>query len=53
MRMSETLPGLKNFHMAWQWVEPSGSLPTAVMSSRNVTRNYMQKDKKIFLTNTP
>ncbi len=37
MRMSKTLPGLKNFYMAGQWVEPGGSVPTATMSGRNVT----------------
>ena len=31
MRMSKTLPKLKNFYMAEQWVEPGVSVPTAVM----------------------
>ena len=34
--MSKTLPGLKNFYMAGQWVEPGGSVPLAALSARNV-----------------
>ena len=26
--MSQTIPGLKNFYMCGQWVEPGGGLPT-------------------------
>jgi phytoene dehydrogenase-like protein len=53
MRMSKTLPGLKNFYMAGQWVEPGGSLPTAVMSGRNVTQIICKRDKKSFVTEVP
>jgi phytoene dehydrogenase-like protein len=53
MRMSKTLHGLKNFYMAGQWVEPGGSLPTAVLSGRNVIQIICKKGKKKFLTNTP
>jgi phytoene dehydrogenase-like protein len=53
MRMSKTLPGLKNFYMAGQWVEPGGSLPTAAMSGRNVTQIICKQDKKKFVTSTP
>jgi len=53
MRMSKTLPGLKSFYMAGQWVEPGGSLPTALMSGRNVTQIICKKDKKKFVTTTP
>ena len=28
VRMSQKLPGLENFHMCGQWVEPGGWLPT-------------------------
>jgi phytoene dehydrogenase-like protein len=45
-RMSKTLPGLDNFYMAGQWVEPGGGLPTAAMSGRNVTQIICNKDKK-------
>jgi len=53
MRMSKTLPGLENFYMAGQWVEPGGGLPTAVMSGRNVTQIICKQDKKKFVTSTP
>ena len=52
-RMSKTLPGLDNFYMAGQWVEPGGGLPTAAMSGRNVTQIICKKDKKPFVTMTP
>ncbi|MHA1945669.1 MAG: phytoene desaturase family protein [Candidatus Hodarchaeales archaeon] len=53
MRMRKNLPGLKNFYMAGQWVEPGGSVPTAVMSGRNVTQIICKQDKKEFVTSTP
>jgi len=53
MRMSKTLPGLKNFYMVGQWVEPGGGLPPAAMSGRNVTQIICKKDKKKFVTSTP
>jgi phytoene dehydrogenase-like protein len=51
--MSKTLPGLGNFYMAGQWVEPGGGLPTAAMSGRNVTQIICKKDKRRFQTTTP
>jgi len=53
VRMSKTLPGLDNFYMAGQWVEPGGGLPTAAMSGRNVTQIICKKDKKPFVTTMP
>ncbi|MHA2299104.1 MAG: phytoene desaturase family protein [Candidatus Hodarchaeales archaeon] len=53
MRMGKTLPGLKNFYMAGQWVEPGGSVPVATMSGRNVTQIICKQDKKKFVTSTP
>jgi phytoene dehydrogenase-like protein len=52
-RMSKTLPGLDNFYMAGQWVEPGGGLPTAAMSGRNVTQIICKRDKKPFVTTVP
>ena len=49
-RMKKTLPGLKNFYMAGQWVEPGGGLPTALLSGRNVTQLICKEDKKHFAT---
>jgi len=53
MRMSQMLPGLKNFYMAGQWVQPGGSLPAVAMSGRNVTQIICKQDKKRFTTSTP
>ena len=53
MRLSKTLPGLKNFYMAGQWVEPGGSLPYVAVSGRNVTQIICKKDKRPFVTTTP
>jgi phytoene dehydrogenase-like protein len=50
MYMKKTLPGLKRFYMAGQWVEPGGSLPTALMSGRNVIQIICKNDKKKFVT---
>jgi phytoene dehydrogenase-like protein len=52
-RMSKTLPGLDNFYMAGQWVEPGGGLPTAAMSGRNVTQIICKKDSRPFVTTMP
>jgi phytoene dehydrogenase-like protein len=52
-RMSKTLPGLDNFYMAGQWVEPGGGLPTAARSGRNVTQIICKRDKRPFVTTTP
>ncbi len=50
MRINKTLPGLNNFYMAGQWVEPGGGLPTAAMSAHNVIQMICKKDKKQFAT---
>jgi len=52
-RMSKTLPGLKDFYMAGQWVEPGGGVPTAAMSARNVIQIICKRDGKTFMTQTP
>jgi phytoene dehydrogenase-like protein len=53
MRMSKSLPGLENFYMAGQWVEPGGGTPAVVMSGRNVTQIICKQDKKPFVTTVP
>lgn len=53
LRMSKTLPGLRNFYMVGQWVEPGGGLPPTAMSGRNVTQIICKKDKRPFVTTTP
>lgn len=49
-KMKKFLPGLKNFYMAGQWVEPGGGLPSAILSGRNVTQIICKEDKKKFIT---
>jgi phytoene dehydrogenase-like protein len=41
---SKTLPGLRKFHMAGQWVEPGGGIPPAVMSGRHVLELVCRED---------
>jgi phytoene dehydrogenase-like protein len=48
--MRKTLPGLKNFYMAGQWVEPGGSVPIVAMSGRNVLQQICHRDGKRFVT---
>ena len=50
LRISKILPGLKNFYMIGQWVEPGGGLPPAIMSGRNVTQIICKKEGKRFTT---
>jgi phytoene dehydrogenase-like protein len=48
--MSQSLPGLKNFYMCGQWVEPGGGLPTSVMSGRRLIKRLCREDKRKFKT---
>jgi phytoene dehydrogenase-like protein len=52
-RMSRTLPGLRNFYMAGQWVEPGGGVPTAALSGRNVIQIVCDRDHRRFVTTIP
>ena len=53
MHMKKTLPGLKNFYMAGQWVNPGGGMSTAVMSGNHTIQLICHKDRKKFLTEKP
>jgi len=48
--LPHTLPGLKNFYMVGQWVEPGGGLPTAGMSGRGIFKRICKEDGKEFKT---
>ena len=50
--MSQTLPGLSNFYMCGQWVEPGGGLPTGIMSGRRLIKTICKEDKRKFRTTT-
>jgi phytoene dehydrogenase-like protein len=52
-QMSKTLPGLNNFYMAGQWVNPGGGMPTAVVSGNHTIQLICNQDKKKFVTSTP
>jgi phytoene dehydrogenase-like protein len=51
--MDKTLPGLTNFYMCGQWVEPGGGLPTAAGSGRGLIRLLCKQDRKKFRTSLP
>jgi phytoene dehydrogenase-like protein len=53
MSMSKTLPGLKNFYMCGQWVEPGGGVPSAALSARNLIQVICKHDRKSFVANIP
>lgn len=47
--MKKTLPGLGNFSLCGQWVEPGGGLPAAALSGRNAIQIICKKEKRTFL----
>jgi len=47
--MSKTLPGLKNFYMVGQWVEPGGTVPIVAMSGRNAIQMICHADHRPFV----
>ena len=51
--MRKTLPGLDNFYMAGQWVNPGGGMPTAAMSGSHTIQLICKKDNKKFVTSKP
>ncbi len=42
--MSQTIPGLSNFYMCGQWVEPGGGLPTSIMSAKRLLKTICKED---------
>ncbi len=51
--IKKTLPGLQDFYMIGQWVEPGGGVPTGALSARGVMQLICHADKKPFVTTTP
>jgi phytoene dehydrogenase-like protein len=49
-RMPDTLPGLRNFYMRGQWVDPGGGLPPAVTSGRRLVQELCKQDGRKFQT---
>ena len=52
-RMPRTLPGLKNFYMAGQWVEVGGGIPAVAVSGRNILQVICKADGRKFTTALP
>lgn len=48
--VDKTLPGLGNFYMAGQWVEPGGMVPIVAMSGRNAIQLICHEDARPFVT---
>ena len=46
------LPGLDDFYMVGQWVQPGGGLPTGVMTAREVLQLVCKRDGVKFQTTT-
>jgi len=51
--VEKTLPGLDDFYMAGQWVEPGGMVPVVAMSGRNVIRMICHHDRQPFVAARP
>ena len=50
MRMPKTLPGLRNFYMVGQWVQPGGGLTNSLKSGRDLVSILCAKDGRPFMT---
>jgi phytoene dehydrogenase-like protein len=53
VKMPIVLPGLSNFYMAGQWVNPGGGLPPSAMSGKKVIKEICKREGKKFLSNAP
>jgi len=53
MPMSKTLPGVNNFYMVGQWVQPGGGLPPCLMGGREIIQTICRVDNKEFMTTVP
>jgi phytoene dehydrogenase-like protein len=51
--LPDTLPGLKNFIMAGQWVSPGGGLPSGLMGGRAAARKLCREMGLRFLGGVP
>jgi phytoene dehydrogenase-like protein len=50
MQMKKTLPGLNNFYMAGQWVQPGGGIPGGAISGSWAIQLLCKQDGKRFVT---
>jgi phytoene dehydrogenase-like protein len=51
--LPRTLPGLKDFYMAGQWVLPGGGVPTCLFSGRHAIQMLCRRDGRAFRTSVP
>ena len=51
--VDKKLPGLRNFYMAGQWVEPGGMVPISAMSGRQAIQFICHDDGMAFETSIP
>jgi phytoene dehydrogenase-like protein len=51
--LPKSLPGLGNFYMAGQWVEPGGSVSLAAASGKNVIQLVCAADDQEFVSSLP
>jgi len=51
--VEKALPGLENFYMAGQWVEPGGGIPAVLPSGRQVVQILCHRDGKPFSASVP
>lgn len=52
-QLRRTLPGLKDFYMAGQWVMPGGGVPSCLYSGRHAVQLLCKRDGKPFVTTVP
>ncbi len=53
IQMKRTLPGLDNFYMVGQWVQPGGGVPTGAIHGHEIVHVICHRDGKPFVTSTP
>jgi len=47
--VSKTIPGLRNFYLCGQWVEPGGGVPTAIWSGRKAVKLICKDNGRKFV----
>jgi phytoene dehydrogenase-like protein len=52
-RIPRTLPGLRNFYMAGQWVSPGGGVPPSIYSGRQLVQVLCHNERRPFVTTSP
>ena len=50
MRIPKIVPGVKNFYMVGQWVQPGGGLPNSLKSGRDLVNILCKKEGQTFRT---